>query len=129
MPAGVAISWIAAQAQRSDRAPRFVLTDREAFLFLDAELVAPPTVTRAKWSPDGRYVLAVRQQRPPPPLAGQPPPGAVSLVLWNGSTRRSTEIWTRSADTASVEEIAWLPGTTIALVSVQAGPRANPARD
>jgi hypothetical protein len=53
--------------------PRYVLTDREAFLPGEAQLVAAPPVASADWSPDGRYVLAVRQQGSPQRHGGEPP--------------------------------------------------------
>jgi hypothetical protein len=96
--------------------PRYVLTEREAFLPGEAQLVAPPPVASADWSSDGRYVLAVRQEEPASLHGGQPPPEtAVSLVVWNRRTGRSQEIWKRPAALQHVDRPEWLPGTHAAL--------------
>src|SRR5687768_12059431 len=42
----------------------FVLLEKEALLVPPARLVATGIVEQAKWSPDGRYVLALAQELP-----------------------------------------------------------------
>jgi hypothetical protein len=139
---GVAATLAVAYAQRPARAPerpRFVLTEREAFLLAPAELVAAPTVRGAVWSSNGRYVLAIRHDLgpiPPPGLIsspeGQPPPGEVSLVLWNRAARRSREVWKKRAEVSDVKSIAWLPGTNVALAEVawiEAAPPGAPRQE
>jgi hypothetical protein len=122
---GVAATLAVASAQRAAptrERPRFVLTEREAYLFAPAELVAAPTVQGAVWSPNARYVLAIRHDMgpvPPPGLisspTGGPPTGEVSLVLWNRAARRSREVWKKRAVEGTVKSVYWLPGTSVAL--------------
>jgi len=95
--------------------PCYLLTLREAFVLRQARVVAPPPITRAEWSSDGNYVLAVREEKPPPlPIAG-PPTGELGLMVWNRRTGRTQEIWKRPARPQRVEQLGWLPGTHVAL--------------
>jgi hypothetical protein len=105
--------------------PRYLLTDREAFAPGEARLAAPPPIRMAEWSSDGRYVLAVRQEKAPLlPIEGMPS-GELGLVLWNRQTGRSQEIWRRRGGPQRVEQLAWMPGTHVALMIVES---VNPAQ-
>ncbi len=98
--------------------PRYLVTDREVFLPQEPQLVAAPPVERAEWSSDGRYVLAVRQTPTARPRAGGAPPSAaeVSLAVWNRRTGSAREIWKRPAALQKVEQLGWLPRSSIALM-------------
>lgn len=125
----LAVAWLASHAQQAFRLEsepdwssparaRYVLTDREAILPLPSQLVAEPTILRALWSPDGRHVLALRQEMRLAALDGRPPEGETSLILWNRRARRAAVIWKRPLGTTGVQEIAWLPGAGMALAIV-----------
>src|ERR1041385_1694821 len=79
-------------AQLSPR-ENFVVTDKEAYGLMPASLVAAPVVRQFEWSPDGQYVLAVREsmrlksedvqklmQAGP---RNEPPPGELQLIIWS----------------------------------------------
>jgi hypothetical protein len=109
---------------RPDRA-RYVLADREALLLMTPELVAPPAVVWAAWSPGGRYVLARREYRLTRPVVDPEPAGETSLVIWSRKTRRSQEVWKGPAGSLRFEAIEWLAGTDVALAVVGATPAAR----
>ena len=80
-----------------------VLTGFEAFAVLPAELVAAPIVTRVLLSDTGRYLLAERTHVKitldlirGPEAGREPPPGEVSLVLWDTRERTGHEVWKAS---------------------------------
>src|SRR6266567_4057947 len=102
---GVGATLLAGAAPRAER-PRYLLTDREGFVLREAELIAAPLVTAAVWSPDGRYLLAVRQEKLSPPLTEPVPSGALSLITWNRGTGRSRVIWQRPAGAQMISQIA-----------------------
>jgi hypothetical protein len=115
-------TWLTVSAQQSVEESHFVLTEREAFLLGNPQIVVAPHVTLARWSSDGRYVLAARVE----PDAAQLPGGDVSagevtLVLWSSRTRRSQVLWKEPLPAAEVERIEWLPGMSVALVIVRSG--------
>jgi len=112
---GVGATLLAGAAPRAER-PRYLLTDREGFVLREAELIAAPLVTAAVWSPDGRYLLAVRQEKLSPPPTEPVPSGALSLITWNRGTGRSRVIWQRPAGAQMISQIEWLPGTHAALI-------------
>lgn len=117
-------AWVVAHARQTNtERPRVVLTDREAFLLADAEMIAGSEVTGLAPSPEGRYVLAVRTRRELPALLsapGQEPPGGdVSLVLWNSRTRSAVPLWRRPLGTGSIQAIAWLSGSDLALITAR----------
>jgi hypothetical protein len=111
---GLVAALMGRAAPRSSELPRYLLTDREAFLLRDAELVVLPPVAAAEWSPDGRYVLAAREQRPSESVG--PPSGEISLVLWSRRTGRSQELWKRPPAIQAMDQIDWLPRQNAALV-------------
>lgn len=135
----LAICCGAAAGQESLR-DRFVMAGEEAIGLLPPELVCGPSVTEAKWSPDGRYVLALcREERVSPALARtralahdpKEPPGDLTLVVWSRDLHRSREVWRRTLTGSNVEEFRWLPGSdrAVAIVSETvpsaAGPRTR----
>ncbi len=106
---------------------RFVLVGTEAIGLMPPELVCGPSVTQAKWSEDGRWVMAVcRAERVDPALARtraltrdpKDPPGDLSLVVWSRDSHRAHELWRRPLSRANVEEIRWLPDSTKAVAIV-----------
>jgi hypothetical protein len=127
-------------------AERGLLTDTEAVLMLPPEIAIGPMVRRSRWSPDGRYVLAVRETMRITPemlralMSGRPesmkePPGEVSLVLWSSRERRADTLLRAPLGVGRVEEIEWMPGSGAALaVVVQPGvptpqdPKPEPRR-
>jgi hypothetical protein len=110
--ATVATTLLAGAAPRS----HYLLTDQEGFVLGDAELVAAPPVTSAVWSPDGRYLLAVRQEKLLAPGPEPLPSGALSLIAWNRGTGRSRVIWQRAAGPQTISQVEWLPATRSALI-------------
>jgi hypothetical protein len=120
---GLVASWITAASADPVDSPRYVLTDREAFVLQRPVLVAQPPVAAAEWSFNGRYVLLARQTRPV--AEGQAPTGEISLVLWNGQTGRASEIGKPLPGIQTVKQISWLPHTSMALVVVRGVPVAS----
>ena len=106
-----------------------VLTDTEAFLTLDLQMLASARVTALNPQPNkGRYVLITRQELPSPdtaPVRGEQPTGAASVLVYDAQSGRvfpllgpETE---QSADGSSksqgdVVRVVWLSGTDTAVV-------------
>lgn len=114
--------------------PRVVLTRTEAFMLLPPELVAAPTVSTLSFSPGGRYLLAERiRMRVTAELIREargreePPPGELSLILWDSRARASREVWHASLNGTTIQRIGWMPQTDIALalVSERQGPESR----
>jgi prepilin-type processing-associated H-X9-DG protein len=85
---------------------------------LPPRFVAGPMVSQAKWSPDGRYVLAVAEDidlRVFPLPIGEPP-HPVSAAIWNASTRRVTTVWSDNSLGAQIEQVEWLSGASISFI-------------
>src|SRR5262249_61169247 len=91
-----------------------------------AELVAPPMVQSAEWSPDSRFVLARREYVRLTSLTGPPPAGELSLVVWNARTRRPVEVWKQPLGTYAIEQATWLHGADVAFVIARWNPPAVP---
>ena len=105
---------------QAGRRVRYVYTDREALLLMPPELVALPSVQHAdwaQWSPDSRYVIARREYVRLLTVAGPPPPGEVSLVIWKAKTRHAVEAWKQPSDAYSIEQISWLHGADVAFAT------------
>jgi hypothetical protein len=115
-----------------------VLTDTSAYALLPAELVASPMVTRVKASANGRYLLVERQFTrisaqilQEAMTRKQPPPGEVSLVLWDSKTHESRTVWKGDMPTITITQMEWMTGTDTAFAlihkSVPPDPKeANP---
>jgi hypothetical protein len=95
-----------------------LLTEKTAYMVLPPEFVAGPIIRQVQESPNGDYLLVVREVQPA--LQGLTPPNPqteVQLLLWNCRTRKSTVLW-RSASTlerrVALSSVAWLPGTNSA---------------
>jgi hypothetical protein len=116
--AGTAALGVTRPEPEPGELPRYLLTDREAFVLRDAQVVVPPPITMAEWSADGAYVLAVREQKPPPLPIGGSPTGELGLTLWSRRTSRTQEIWKQSARPQHVEQLGWFPGTHFTLMIV-----------
>jgi prepilin-type processing-associated H-X9-DG protein len=106
--------------------PRMVLTGSEAFAMLPAELVAAPVVTRVLISDAGRYLLAQRTHVRVtadlirgPGAGREPPPGEVSLVLWDTREREGREVWKAPLAGTSVSQIEWLSRSNVALALIR----------
>jgi hypothetical protein len=89
-------------------------------------LISEPVVGRLTFSPDERYALVDRVELTVTaadlnPAAGsaQPPPGVLSLVLWDRRSRKSTDIWKASLKDTVIERIDWIPQTSLALIQVR----------
>ena len=113
---------------------RAVLTDKEAFLLGPTELIAGSEAGQIFPSPDGRYVLVsrvhghlrtlitpenIRETWEP---AMQP---ETSVLLWDSQTRKSSVVWKAGGGSlagqwtaGTLQQAAWLPGTTNALLTV-----------
>jgi hypothetical protein len=105
--------------------PRTVLTETDAFALLPPELVAAPVVTNLSFSSNGRYILAERtnmritsEMLRAAQAGREPPPGEVSLVLWDSRQRTSREIWKAPLAGTSIQQFAWLPQTDVAVALV-----------
>jgi hypothetical protein len=115
--------------------PSMVTTDTEAFALLHSDLVAMPQIRQMAISNDGRYVVLARSSERITPklindfLAGKvagPPPGEVSLVLWDNKTRASKEIWKADSNTTFIEALHWLPDSEVGLALVRENVPATP---
>src|SRR5579862_315032 len=100
---------------------RFVFTQTEAVGLENAHLVAGPNVKQAVWSPDGRYALLVREQPTDDSQADQP----ISFVVWDQSRGVVSETWKQGAGSAYVEDIQWLSGAPVSLVTVRTLPEQS----
>lgn len=123
----------AAQAQTPDLSPirNMVLTEKEAYLVLEREIIAAPNVRDAYWSKDGRFLLMIRDNTHITPEMMQkalavaktgkeppaPPPGQISLLLWNARTRETIDLWKRPLGTGMIQNVQWLPDSGVALVT------------
>jgi hypothetical protein len=103
-----------------------VLTDTQAYALLPAELIASPMVTRVKASTNGRYLLVERQATrittqilQEAMVRKQPPPGEVSLILWDSKTHESRMVWKGEMPTVNINQMDWMTGTETAFVLVQ----------
>src|SRR5258708_38292057 len=99
--AGIALcSPVTSTAQGFNMSPKdsVVLTDKEAFGLMPLELVAATGVKQAMWSPDGQYILLVREDLRLRPeqlreLVGKaagPPLGNNIISIWDKKERRLT---------------------------------------
>src|SRR5207253_4487932 len=104
----------------------YLYTDREALLLMPPELVAPPMVRSAWWSPDSRYVIAKREYVRLSSLGPPPQGGEVSLVVWSAKTRRSVEAWKQPSEAYQIEEVKWLHGANVAFAIALWTPPAIP---
>ncbi len=105
----------------------FVLTDTQAVGLLPPALVAAPMVTSAQWSPDGRYVIALRRDmRLTPAMVtdlismnpGMPAPGDVTITVWDSRSHEGREVWKLPAAEVEIQRVTWIPGTGIALAII-----------
>jgi hypothetical protein len=123
--AGAAALGVTGHGPEPGELPRYLLTRREAFVLGPAQVIAPPAISRAEWSDDSQYVLAIRGDKPPLPIAAGPV-SEPALVLWSRRTGRSQEFWKRPVGRERVDELGWLPQTHMALMIVKsAGPPAH----
>lgn len=125
--------------QMSSLMENLILTDREAIAMLPPEVVSGPTVSRALWSPDGRYLLVVRADlqltpqllrraliAPPSAWDQMPPSGQTRVILWDTRARRADEVWKMPMFHHHLEDIQWLPGTDQALALIRQIPQPTP---
>jgi hypothetical protein len=107
---------------------RVIYTDRDASVLRPTELVTPPHVTRADWSPSGANLLAWRRNAPrakdiwgtmvmdPDPKLPEPiPPRA--LVVRNRTTGRSHDAWSSPVG-PDPPEVHWIGTSDVALVAI-----------
>ncbi|HEU4752722.1 MAG TPA: hypothetical protein VFU47_06405 [Armatimonadota bacterium] len=99
-------------------APGGVLTGKDAVLLNLPELVSAAQVEQAEWSPNGQYVLAARQFGRLPAVVTAPPTVQTSLVLWDRERSRARELWKSAGPEPASARIAWLPGSSTAVVQV-----------
>lgn len=102
---------------------RMVLAGKDAVLAGPPDPICGAMADRAEWSPDSRYVLALRLQVELKGLGAAPgaPPMERSLVLWNSDTHRATEVWkARTTPQGGSQELGWTgaPGVALALTNV-----------
>jgi hypothetical protein len=92
------------------------------------EQISGAQVEQFSWSPTGRSICLVQIDRTPTPeeasaaLTGdlQPDQAAIRRVVgWNVSKHKGEVLWSFDAST-TVEQIAWLPGTDVAVVEAAA---------
>jgi hypothetical protein len=115
-----------AQAPTTSPKESIVLTDKEAFGLMPPELVAPMGVKQAMWSPDGQYILLLREDTRITPeklremigKQGQPPAGNTVISIWDKRERRLTDIWKRPMGSSYVQYIQWLPGSSSAIAKL-----------
>src|SRR2546428_13575193 len=101
--AGAATLRVTSPGPPPGESPCYLLTHREAFVLRQARVVAPPPIRRAEWSSDGNYVLAVREEKPPPLPIAEPPTGELGRLGGNRRTGRTPERWKRPARPPRVE--------------------------
>ncbi|MBI5707886.1 MAG: hypothetical protein HZC36_12950 [Armatimonadetes bacterium] len=126
----VATIGIAKAAQEYGYAPsKFIVAGSKAYGFFGSvKFVCAPTVVQAQWSSDGNYLLLERHEsrttknemlrgiaeghpNPPSPSIG-------ALLFWNRSLDRMTEVLRFDPRPTRVFLLRWVPGTTVALVSI-----------
>jgi hypothetical protein len=108
--------------------PAMVTTETEAYAVLPPDLIAAPMVVHMATSTDGRYILVARTAVRITPklvnehLAGRfqgPPPGEMSLILWDNKTRAAKEIWKSDANTTQIATLDWLSGSEVGLALIR----------
>lgn len=113
--------WVLAQSPDVVRLP-VVFTEREAVMVAPPELMAPPEVVDAYWSPDGRYALVVRRASRTLSLAeGETPqPVQWSILLWDQRLRRGREIWSQqiARERSPMRWMEWMHGAPVALLEL-----------
>lgn len=111
--------------------PRFslLLTDKEAIGIIPGDIIVGQSVSQARWTPDGKNVVALRLPAELKPMA--PPPSELSLVFWNSGTRRSRELWKRNftSPVNTVQALTWLPGTQTCLTTLHWTEKVKAAGD
>lgn len=131
--AAVVVALVAPQTSQPDINRDVLLTETDAVFLLEPEVVAGPGVKRLLWSPDGTYLIAQRERfTGPHPLTllakGTPPTsmpaGEVQFMVYAAPSRK-TVASLRLPLNSSIETVAWLPGTSKALVLSQI-PLVNP---
>ena len=96
-----------------------VLTDKDAYLVLPAELIAGPIVELTTLSPQGRNVAVLRKgmrfaAENVPTAANPNPPGPreeQELVFWNAGTRKPVALWQSAQPNTQVTLSGWMPTT------------------
>ncbi|GBC94928.1 hypothetical protein HRbin16_00713 [bacterium HR16] len=118
------LGWGLAQSPDVVRLP-VVFTEREAVMVASREFVAPPEVVNGKWSPDGRYAIVVRRSVRPAMPQSEPERVQWSILVWNQSQRRATEVWKGTVEDGHklVQEIHWMAGAPVALLQMHGGVR------
>lgn len=122
------LSCQSAQAQKNEMPPRvtgtraseaatrleYLIEGETAIRLMPSAMVTGQGMTQAEWSPDGRFVLAVRI-----PTALQPTDTVpVSLALWNKKTRRSVDLWNhRLSAPVLAGPTRWLANGHVGIVS------------
>ncbi|MGV3617114.1 MAG: hypothetical protein ACO1SV_17440 [Fimbriimonas sp.] len=117
---------IAPQSSRMGPDPTrdVLLTEKDAVFLLDPEAVAGSGATRLIWSPDGTYLLILRQQfAGPHPFAlmaqGKPMPqapmGEQQFLIHAAKSKRTVPAL-RLPLNAHIRDVEWLPGSSKALV-------------
>jgi len=112
-----------------------LLTDKDAFLILPAELLCGPVVDRTTISPTGSNVAFLRKWMKITdrniPTAGRPPaPPAEEqeVIFWNAAIRRPTSLWRSMQPGTRVTLSDWMPTTEslLAVVQRETAPEPSP---
>ena len=107
-----------AAAQVGTRADA-VLTDKDAFVLLPAELISGPVVMQSSLSPAGRNVAVLRKsarfsaENVPSAAHPNPPPPREEheILFWNAGIRRPVSLWQSAQPRTNVSLSAWMPET------------------
>lgn len=94
------------------------ITAREAFVPAPRQVVAPSTVEKAAWSPDGRYLLVIsRQHRLTGDIENPREYTGWTASLWDSAQQKATQVGKGGAN-EEVTFATWLRRNNVALLTV-----------
>ncbi len=114
-----------AQSRGASSMPRYVWLPREAVVVQPPQVIADANALWADWSPDGSHLVVFRTEPPFRPDVlqdtGRSESGdtTMSLLLWNGTTRRAFSVWKHDGTMQSGDRVTWLPGAQTGLLPVR----------
>ena len=123
------------QGMGPDHTRDALLTEKDAVFLLEPEVVAASGANRLRWSPDGTFLLVQRTQLTGPhpfTLLAQGKPfdrqiaGEHQFLIYSAPSRK-TVTSLRLPMSSTIREIAWLPGSSKALVLADEVIQRDPA--
>jgi len=103
----------------------WIATPNRAYAAMPATSLADGRIGQVSWSPDGEHLLVA--ERPVTTsrdellrFEGRPPSlGSLQLLGWERRFHQVKTLWSTDDATATIDNVAWLRGTSVALVTVR----------